>query len=253
MKPTMLMALLIALAPSHANAAISADQANRIQSRAKLVMLQSANRANIEEALNALGSPDYVVEARNYKNIAALRLAEGSAVSLIWAHEGCVLSLLSFDKNKRAVGGVVPGINYSASDPWLSCPDISFEDDTRQLSKFSCRSPKPHKYCGVARRDGVRDTTIDRQALKASPGHQAKVKAQFSSWDGSHTNLVRRIKSGMHDPGSYQHVETYYLDRGDHLVVTTKFRGKNAFGALVLNTVQAKVDISGNVLELSGL
>lgn len=253
MKRSMMWALLIALAPTHSAAAIPADQANRIQSQAKLVKLQSANRANIEEALNAVGPPDYVVEAKNYKNIAALRLAEGSAVSLIWAHEGCVLSLLTFDKNKRGVGGVIPGINYSANDPWLSCPDVSFANDTRQLSKFSCRSPKPHKYCRVARRDGVRDTTIDREALKASAGHQAKVKAQFSSWDGSHTNLVKRIKSGMHDPGSYEHVETYYLDRGDHLVVTTKFRGKNVFGALMLNTVQAKVDINGRVLALSPL
>lgn len=253
MKLTILAALLIALAPSYLHAAIPADQASRIQSRAKLVTLQTANRANIEEALKALGQPDYVVEARNYKNIAALRLAEGSAVTLIWAHEGCVLSLLSFDKSKRATGAVAPGVTYSAGNSWQSCPDISFEDDTKQLSKFSCLASKPHKYCRVAKGDGVRDTTIDRQALIASPGHRAKLEAQFSTWDGSHRNLEKLIKSKMHDPGSYQHVETNYLDRGNYLVVTSSFRGKNAFGALMLNTVRAKVDMNGNVLELSGL
>jgi hypothetical protein len=30
-----------------------------------------------------------------------------------------------------------------------------------------------------------------------------------------------------------------------------KFRGKNAFGALILNTISARVDFSGNVLEVT--
>lgn len=247
------LAVSITFAALQTLAAIPPDKANRIRSEAKLVILQSANNASIDEALNALGSPDYVVEARHYKNIAALRLAEGSALTLIWEHDGCVLSLLTFDKGKRATGAVAPGVTYSAGNSWQSCPDISFEDDTRELSKFSCRATKPHKYCRASKREGVRDTTIDRQALMASPEHKARVKAQFSTWDGSHNNLEKFIKSRMHDPGSYEHVETNYLDRGDILIITTKFRGKNAFGARVLNTVQAKVDINGKVLELSGL
>lgn len=76
------------------------------------------------------------------------------------------------------------------------------------------------------------------------------IKKQFSSWDGSHRGLEKLIKKSMNDPGSYDHEETSYLDKGDHLLVQTKFRGKNAYGGTVLNTVTAKVDFKGNVLEV---
>lgn len=250
MKSTILAATVILLAPLHSNAAISPEKANRISSAANLVALQSANNATVEEAVNALGMPSFVVESRNYKNIDALKLAEGSAVTLVWAHDGCVLSLLSFDKNKQALGAVAPGKTYSANNSWQSCPDYSFEQDIKDLSNFSCNKAKPHAYCKLSKRGGVRDTTIDKQALIASPAHKARVTAQFSTWDGAHINLEKQIKSRMHDPKSYQHVETFYLDRGDHILVTTKFRGKNALGALVLNTARAKVDISGKILAL---
>jgi len=76
------------------------------------------------------------------------------------------------------------------------------------------------------------------------------VEKQFSAWDGSHRGLTKAIKESMNDPSSYDHVETRYLDRGDHLIVTTIFRGKNAFGGVVKNSVTAKVDLNGNVIEV---
>ncbi|MFZ1988446.1 MAG: zinc ribbon domain-containing protein [Alphaproteobacteria bacterium] len=76
------------------------------------------------------------------------------------------------------------------------------------------------------------------------------IKAQFSVWDGSHINLEKLIKKNMNDPGSYKHVETRYWDKGDHLIVRTTFRGKNAFGAVVVNWVKAKVDLNGNIVSV---
>lgn len=74
-----------------------------------------------------------------------------------------------------------------------------------------------------------------------------KIKAQFSSWDGAHRNLEKLIKEGMHDPGSYEHISTQYTDMGRYLVVKTIFRGKNGFGALIKNTITARVSLSGEV------
>jgi len=54
----------------------------------------------------------------------------------------------------------------------------------------------------------------------------------------------------MNDPDSYQHDETRYVDKGDHLIVYTSLRGKNAFGGVVRNTVVTKVDLQGNVVEI---
>ena len=77
---------------------------------------------------------------------------------------------------------------------------------------------------------------------------EAQLKKHFSSWDGSHRGVSKLIKASMNDPDSYEHVETLYRDNGDHLVVKTTFRGKNAFGGKVINWVRAKVDLDGNVL-----
>jgi len=79
---------------------------------------------------------------------------------------------------------------------------------------------------------------------------EKKIERQFSAWDGAHIKLQRLIKSNMADPDSYEHIETNYGQKTDHLIVITKFRGKNAFGGYVVNTIKAKVDLDGNVLKV---
>ena len=54
----------------------------------------------------------------------------------------------------------------------------------------------------------------------------------------------------MNDPDSYEHVETRFRDEGEYIFVITKFRGKNAFGGTVTNTISAKVDFDGDVIEI---
>ena len=76
------------------------------------------------------------------------------------------------------------------------------------------------------------------------------VEEAFSAWDGSHLELTKVIKDDMHDAGSYEHVETLYWDKGDYILVQTKFRGTNAFGAKVLDSVTAKCTVDGQVIEL---
>lgn len=78
----------------------------------------------------------------------------------------------------------------------------------------------------------------------------ATIERHFSAWDGSHRGLTALIKKSMNDPDSYEHVETVYWDRSDHLVVRTTFRGRNAFGGMVRNSVTAKVDLNGTVIEV---
>ena len=86
---------------------------------------------------------------------------------------------------------------------------------------------------------------------KKAAARKERIEKGFSSlWDGSHRELTKVIKGSMNDPGSYEHVETVSWDMGDHLVVRTTFRGKNAFGGVVSNWVKAKTDLDGNVLEV---
>ncbi|EIM63224.1 hypothetical protein [Desulfobacter postgatei] len=91
----------------------------------------------------------------------------------------------------------------------------------------------------------------EKQKQIAAQERQKKIETQFSAWNGSHINLERVIKDSMNDPKSYKHVETLYWDRGDHLIIRTTFRGKNAFGAVVKNSVKAKVSLyGGQVLQI---
>lgn len=91
------------------------------------------------------------------------------------------------------------------------------------------------------------DTAAKKPDISEDKNRQVKIKAQFSSWDGAHRNLEKLVKEGMHDPGSYEHVSTQYTDMGRYLVVKMNFRGKNGFGALIKNTVTAKVSLDGEV------
>ncbi len=86
--------------------------------------------------------------------------------------------------------------------------------------------------------------------VQQETSRKALLQKGFSAWDGSHKKLTEYIKESMNDPSSYDHAATVYQDMDEYLVVTTTFRGKNAFGAIVKNSVRAKVDVSGNILEI---
>lgn len=83
-----------------------------------------------------------------------------------------------------------------------------------------------------------------------TPSRDEIIEKQFSAWDGSHIKLTELIKDSMNDPKSYEHVETVYWDMKDHLIVNTTFRGKNAFGGTVKNTVKAKISLDGEGIEI---
>lgn len=90
----------------------------------------------------------------------------------------------------------------------------------------------------------------EKRKKLAAEKRKKRIESQFSAWDGSHRNLERVIQKSMNDPDSYDHVETAYWDQGDHLIVRTTFRGKNAFGGVVKNSVKAKVSLNGQVLQI---
>jgi hypothetical protein len=72
----------------------------------------------------------------------------------------------------------------------------------------------------------------------------------FSPWDGSHINLTELIKKEMKSPDSYKHVETRYVDEGNHLLVVTKYRGTNSFGAVVPGTITAETILNCSVTKI---
>ncbi|MBV7541974.1 hypothetical protein [Acidovorax sp. sic0104] len=91
----------------------------------------------------------------------------------------------------------------------------------------------------------VQEAAAQRAAM------DAKLKSQFSAWDGSHRNVEAAIKARLKDPKSYEHVETKYVVNTNSITVFTTYRARNSFNALVPGTVTATVDADGNVLSLN--
>ncbi|EOV5397195.1 hypothetical protein ACOQWH_003510 [Cronobacter turicensis] len=79
-------------------------------------------------------------------------------------------------------------------------------------------------------------------------------QGNFSGWDGSYRPLEKLIKASMNDDSSYKHVETVYhliLDKDPYAVVKTTFRGTNAYGGVVKQTVAARVNVrTGEVIQI---
>ncbi|GGK58999.1 hypothetical protein ACD591_16380 [Rufibacter glacialis] len=131
----------------------------------------------------------------------------------------------STELKARAEAGVLPSDLVLETDTSLTVDTTS-----TNLTQSIARAPSEPSY-----------STEQREEL---------IKKQFSGWDGSHRQLVKMVKKSMNDPDSFEHEETSYLDKGDYLLVYMKFRGDNAYGAKVLNTVSAKADFNGNVIQV---
>ena len=106
-------------------------------------------------------------------------------------------------------------------------------------------------FAAVSNRTGPEKTSTPTTPKTSKKIGREAVEKCFSAWDGSHRQLVEAIKKSMNDSKSYEHDETRFSDKGDHLIVITSFRGRNKFGGMVRNFVKAKTDANNcAVLEI---
>lgn len=77
------------------------------------------------------------------------------------------------------------------------------------------------------------------------------IARQFSSWNGANRYLQNYIKDNMNDPDCYEHLSTAYSDEGSYILVNTKIRGCNSFGAKMTQVITAKIDLNGNILSIN--
>ena len=122
----------------------------------------------------------------------------------------------------------------------------------------TCGNParrKPRQYgCGtliIGIVIVVALSSIGRNSKAPSPPLTPKeqrakdIASQFSGWNGAHRGLEKTVKASLKDPGSYEHIETRYGDKGDHLNVLMKYRAKNGFGGYVVNSLVATCSLAG--------
>ena len=75
-----------------------------------------------------------------------------------------------------------------------------------------------------------------------------KLIFNINPFDNSFRILEEMLEQTLNDPDSYEHVQTIYKFRFDgarpHVVVWSKFRANNAYGAKVLQTIDLKFDLA---------
>jgi hypothetical protein len=104
-------------------------------------------------------------------------------------------------------------------------------------------------FTGTEKNETGKIAKVEKQKTDAELREERLAKS-FSIWDGAHIGLERYIKDRLNDPESYEHGETTYSDKGDHLIIRTEFRGKNIFGGTVSHWVIAKADLDGNIIGI---
>lgn len=152
-------------------------------------------------------------------------------------------------KYLTVIGTIFVGIIFIANN------QVDKETETKKNEQEAFEKLPQHVKDSINLAKAHQDSldNIQREAerlVNEQKNRKEKVEKQFSAWDGSHPGLTRLIKKSMNDPDSYEHVETRFRDDGNSIFVITEFRGKNAFGGKVKNTVSARVDFEGNVIEV---
>ena len=93
----------------------------------------------------------------------------------------------------------------------------------------------------------IRETTFAHYDESIKYINKAEFMPFLSPWDMSYAPFNDYIKSYMNNPKSFEHVNTitrYITDvEKPYVYLVTTFRGTNSFGAIVTNTVKAKVDV----------
>ena len=185
-----------------------------------------------------------------------------TAIIALWALIALIIKRKSSSKRIVIGGGflgmvfVIPVVAATANFIYELTPEYHAEIEQKHQKEAE---RKAAKLLNEQARERVQRLAEEKQKIltqdqqfkeKEKNERTEKIKRQFSSRDGSHRNLERFIKKSMHDPDSYDHVETVYSDRGDYLVVTTTFRGKNAFNAIIKDSLTAIVSLDGDIMEI---
>lgn len=88
-------------------------------------------------------------------------------------------------------------------------------------------------------------------AEQAEASRRKEIEAAFSPWDGAHIELKKIIKSVMQDPGSFECIDSHWIDMvNGNIKVTMVYAGTNAYGARVQESITAECRVSGEVVRV---
>lgn len=78
-----------------------------------------------------------------------------------------------------------------------------------------------------------------------------KVAELTRGWERTGPVLETHIKGRMHDPDSFEHIETSYRDNGDRIIVSTTFRAKDRQGETQIVVAVGHISLDGHILYMA--
>lgn len=73
------------------------------------------------------------------------------------------------------------------------------------------------------------------------------IESQLSPWNGSQDRVVAYVKSGLHDPSSFEHLETSWLQGGDFprtYLIIMDFTSRNIYGGRQRSVIRYEVIVA---------
>ena len=94
------------------------------------------------------------------------------------------------------------------------------------------------------------DKEVEELVKKYSEPTKESTENLLSGWDGSLPALVDYVKERLHNPDSFEHVETGFINKTDYIQMKMIYRAENGFGAIRKSAIVAKIDFYGNIIEI---
>ena len=82
--------------------------------------------------------------------------------------------------------------------------------------------------------------------------HDKWVEYQFDNYNGGRGKLIKMVKENLNDPSGFEYVSITRRFEGDDLIINMIYKGKNGFGGIVSQGVEARVsykDDSVTIIE----
>ena len=140
-------------------------------------------------------------------------------------------------------GGILVLLFYIMAMMFSSLSDKAYkaaEKEEAEIKAMQAANAKARAEAAAKAAEDARNAALAREQAKTP---EERIQELFSPWDGSAPVLVRATKAEMHDPDSFEHVDTTHVIENDGNVrVVMKFRGKNMLGATSMHIAVGKIN-----------
>ena len=217
-----LLILIAAFASSSPNAPDPKSPADLLASlerhEAKIKQLSPEDRKQFNYIRKVVTDPEIPLAVRAFAlkgSIEAIAKIEGERVAELKKIEGKRVAELKAALNR-----------LEAETKKLEAETKKLDTEYREQLKHIRNRVTDQNLPLPERENALELWRLNLKELSNAATRKKRIEGGFHFWDGSHIELTKIIKRRMNDPDSYKHVETRYIDRGDHIWVRTEFLGK---------------------------